>query len=167
MAQYLKLDPAPVDVDLVRGHLENLGKQTGRLRSGARPRSALSGDADASDFHRLPSQYRLLPGVPGKIRFEAALLPTPPVQKLPCMGAFFKVTIRDHKNRIATVFTPKCRAMLKEPCVDLGCQSSGIKAACMSLPVPMVTWTIGLFACILLGLQLGQSAAPDRVRRAV
>jgi tetratricopeptide (TPR) repeat protein len=26
MAEYLKLDPAPADVDLVRGHLENLGK---------------------------------------------------------------------------------------------------------------------------------------------
>lgn len=32
MAQYLKLDPAPADVDLVRGHLENLGKP-GRFRT--------------------------------------------------------------------------------------------------------------------------------------
>jgi tetratricopeptide (TPR) repeat protein len=35
MAPYLKLDPAPADVDLVRGHLENLGKQTGA--SGVEP----------------------------------------------------------------------------------------------------------------------------------
>ena len=35
MAPYLKLDPAPADVDLVQGHLENLGKQTGA--SGVEP----------------------------------------------------------------------------------------------------------------------------------
>jgi hypothetical protein len=35
MAPYLKLDPARADVDLVRGQLENLGKQTGA--SGVEP----------------------------------------------------------------------------------------------------------------------------------
>lgn len=99
MAPYLKLDPAPADVDLVRGHLENLGKQTGAR--------ALSGDADASDFHRLPSQYRLLPGVPGKIGSTEPCCRRRPFKSSHVCEHFFKVTIRDHKNRFASVFTSK------------------------------------------------------------
>lgn len=130
------------------------GQTNRRFRSGARPQRALSGDADASDFHRLPSQYRLLPGVPGKIGSTEPCCRRRPFKSSHVCEHFLRSQFVTIKTASRAYSPPKCRAILREPCADQGCQSSGIKAACISLLVPMVTWTIGLFACILLGLQL-------------
>jgi hypothetical protein len=71
---FLKLDPAPAVVDLVRGHLQNLGKQTGRRFRGS-PTSKCSEPRRRERLHWLSSQYRLFPGAARNDRLDGPLLP--------------------------------------------------------------------------------------------
>jgi hypothetical protein len=100
-------------------------------------------------LHWLPSQYRLFPSAAGDDGLDGALLPTLPVHKFPCMRSIFKVTKCDLKKRIASVFADKVsrdtEGTVRRPTV-----SKQRNKGRMSLPVPVVTWTMGLFACILL-----------------
>lgn len=101
-------------------------------------------------LHWLPSQYRLFPSAAADDRLDGALLPKLPVHKFPCMRSIFKVTKCDLKKRIASVCTDKVsrdtEGTVRRPTVSKQRNKSR-----MSLPVPIVTWTMGLFACILLG----------------